>query len=72
MIERLAPRARRLDEHLEIRARLLLADELAEALRAQRGFRRVFVAAFGRDMTARVQAQGVILKGFAPCCICSG
>ncbi len=36
MVERLFTRARRLDEHGEIGARLLLADEFAQALRAQR------------------------------------
>ena len=33
----------------EILARLLLADEFGEPLRAQRGLRRVFLAPFGRD-----------------------
>ncbi len=47
VIERLAPRPRRCDEHVEILACLLLTDELSELLRAQRGFRDVFIAAFG-------------------------
>ena len=37
VVERFLARARRLDEHLEIGARLLLADEVGEPLRAQRG-----------------------------------
>ena len=37
MVERLAPRPRRLDEHLEIGADLGLADELGERLRPERG-----------------------------------
>ena len=37
MIERLAARFRRLDEHAQILARRLLADELVERLGAQRG-----------------------------------
>ena len=48
MIERFLARPRRLDEHRKVRARLLLADELGEPLRAQRGFRAVFVAALRR------------------------
>src|SRR6059036_1396132 len=44
-------RARGLDEHREVGARLLLADELGEPLRAQRGLR-VFVAALGRNEAA--------------------
>ena len=39
MVERLLARARRLDEHREVGARLLLPDEFGEPLRAQRGFR---------------------------------
>ena len=49
MIERLAPCPRRLDEHRQVRARLLLADELGKSLRAQRavgGF--IVIAALGR------------------------
>ena len=37
VVERLAARARGLDEHAEIGARLLLADEFGQPLRAQRG-----------------------------------
>ena len=44
MVERLAPAARRLDEHFEVRADLGLADELGERLRPERGFAAVFVA----------------------------
>ena len=44
MVERLAPAARRLDEHLEIGADLRLADELAKRLRPERSLRLVLVA----------------------------
>ena len=40
VVERFAAVARRLDEDAEVGARLLLADELGERLRTQRGFRR--------------------------------
>ena len=52
VIERLAPSPRRLDEHPEILARLLLADELGKPLRTQRRFRRIFLAALGRHQFA--------------------
>ena len=52
VVERLLARARRLDEHREVGARLLLADELGEPLRAQRGFRGVVLAALGGDEAA--------------------
>ena len=52
MIERLAPRARRLDEHAEIPARLLLTDEFRKPLRAQRRLGRIFVAALRRNELA--------------------
>ena len=39
VVERVAARLGRLDEHLEVGARLLLADELAQVLRAQRRLR---------------------------------
>ena len=48
VVERFLARARRLDEHREVGARLRLADELGEPLRAQRGLR-VVVAALGCD-----------------------
>src|SRR5204862_6187994 len=51
VIERLFARARRLDEHREIGARLLLTDEFGEPLRAQRGVR-VLVTALGSDDAA--------------------
>ena len=54
MVERFAARPRRLDEDLEIGARLRLADEIGERLRAQRRFGRIFVAAFGGDEAARL------------------
>ena len=44
MVERLAPRPRRLDEHFEVRADLGLADELAEHLRPERSLRLIVVA----------------------------
>ena len=52
VVERFLARARRRDEHAEIGARLALADELVEALRAQRRFRCVLVAALGRHQLA--------------------
>ena len=48
VVERLVARARRLDEHRQIGARLLLADELGEPLRPQRGLGGVLLAALGR------------------------
>ena len=53
VIEWLAPGARRLDEHREITTRLLLANELGELLRAQRGFGDVLVAVVGGDEAGR-------------------
>ena len=50
VIERLAARLRRFDEHLEVLARRLLAGEVGEHLRAQRGF--VLGALLGGDETA--------------------
>ena len=52
VVERFLARARRLDEHAQIGARLFLADEFAQALRPQ-GRIRVVVAAFGGDQAAR-------------------
>ena len=52
VIERVAPRPRRFDEHGEIGADLALADELGKPLRAQACLRRVFVAALGRYQLA--------------------
>ena len=49
VIERLAARPRAVDEHLEIGARLFLADEIGKALGPDRGFEPVVLAAFGRD-----------------------
>src|SRR5262249_51563579 len=57
VIERFAPRTRRLDEHAEIRARLLRADELAEPLRAQRGFDDVLIVALTTDEAAGRRAH---------------
>src|SRR5262249_46779317 len=54
-VEGLLARARRLDEHAKIGARLALADELGEALRAQRRFGDVLLAALGGDQAAGVQ-----------------
>ena len=52
VIERLAPRPRRLDEDAEILPRLFLTDELGQPLRAQRRFRRIVLAALGRHQFA--------------------
>src|SRR5262249_58928954 len=49
----------RLDENRQVGARLLLADELAEPLWAQRGLGRVLVAALRRDQAAGRGAHGV-------------
>ena len=49
MVERLAPRPRRLDEHFEIGADLGLADELGERLRPERGLALVLVAPHRRQ-----------------------
>ncbi len=54
MVERLVAGARRRDEHCEILSRLLLADELDQALRAQGGFRHILLAAFrGNERASR-------------------
>src|SRR5439155_23937078 len=47
MVERLAAALRRMDEHAQILARALLADELVESLRTKRGIR-VLRSALGR------------------------
>ncbi|MGY3646543.1 hypothetical protein ACVWW2_001834 [Bradyrhizobium sp. LM4.3] len=49
MIQRLAALACRLDEDREVLARLLLADEVRQRLRAQRGIADIIAAALGRD-----------------------
>ena len=49
VIQRLAALARRLDEDREILARLLLADEVGQRLRTQRGVADIVAAALGRD-----------------------
>ena len=57
MVERLGPPSRRLDEDVEVGARLLLADELRQPLRPQRGFRRIVVPAFaGHEATSGCQS----------------
>ena len=71
VIERLAPGARRLDEHRQVGAGLLLADELGEPLRAQRAVRGVFLAAFGHHQAARGGGHRTILTACAPGCTCS-
>src|SRR4029077_17298959 len=71
VIERLAPRARRFDEPRQVRAPLLLTDEPAEPLRAQRAVCSVVVAAFGRHYAAGGRAQRSILTACAPGCTCS-
>src|SRR6266545_2890181 len=57
MVERLTPLARGLDEHREIGARLRLPNEFVELLRTQRGFRRIVLAALGRDEAAGRRAH---------------
>jgi hypothetical protein len=52
MIERFAAFARGADEHVEIGARLFLADEFVELLRTQMGLGGVFLAPFGRNHAA--------------------
>lgn len=47
MIQRLAPRPRRINEDLEVRAHFGLTDELGKRLRPERGFRLVVVAFHG-------------------------
>src|SRR5947207_790522 len=49
MVERLVAFARGLDEDRKVGARLRLADEFRQQLRAQRGVAAVFCAALGRD-----------------------
>ena len=49
VVERVAARLGRLDEHLEVGARLLLADELAQQLRPQRLLRAIGLALCPRD-----------------------
>ena len=63
VIERLFARARRLDEHREVGARLRLPDEFGEPLRAQRGVR-VLVAALGGDEAAG--RGGHLASSFSP------
>src|SRR5262249_54950526 len=63
VIERFAPRPRCRDEDFEIRARLLLADELGKELRAQRRLGNVFLAAFGRHETPRARHRA---SSFSP------
>src|SRR5258705_10073921 len=49
VVERLVALARGLDEHREVGARLLLADEFRQQLRAQRGVAAILGAALRRD-----------------------
>ena len=53
VIERFAPRPRRRDEDLEIRAGLLLTDEFGEELRPQRRLGRIVLAALRGHQAAR-------------------
>src|SRR5262249_23178821 len=53
MIERLAAALRRRDEHAEVRARLLLADEFGQPLRTQRGLSGILLAVFRADEAGR-------------------
>ena len=61
VVERLAARARGLDEHLEVGARLRLADELVEPLRAQRG---VGASSSRRSGVTR-RRGGVVMRAIA-------
>jgi hypothetical protein len=58
VIERLVPRPRSLDEHREIGARLLLADELGQPLRPERSLGEVLFTAFGGNEAAGRGAHG--------------
>ena len=62
---------RRLDEHRQVGACLLLADELDEPLRAQRALGRVVVAALGCHQAAGRELEGVVVTASAPGCTCS-
>ncbi len=53
VVQRLAALARRLDEDREVLARLRLADEFGQRLRAQRGVADIIGAALGRDDAGR-------------------
>src|SRR5262249_45669209 len=55
--ERLAAGGGGLDEDAEIGARLALADELVEPLRAQRGFRRIVIVPLGSNEAAGIGAH---------------
>ena len=69
VIERFVARPRRLDEHREIGARLLLADEFGQPLRPQRRLGDVLFAAFGVTrrrggvLTAQVPRSRLYLFG---------
>ena len=58
VVQRLAAGAGGLDEHREVLARGLLADELGEGLRAQAGLRRILLAADGGDGAGLVAHPG--------------
>src|SRR5262249_59714876 len=68
VIECLLARSRGFDEHPEIRPGLLLADELAEPLRAQRRFDDVLVAVFCANEAAGLRAHLVnsLASSFSP------
>src|SRR5258705_5580857 len=63
MVERLAPFARGLDEDREVGARLLLADEFRQELRAQRGVAAILAAALRRDDAGGRGHVGEIPRG---------
>ena len=63
MVERLAAFARRLDEDRQIGARLRLADEFRQQLRAQRGVADIVGAALGRDDAG---GRGHFANSFSP------
>ena len=58
VVERLAAGAGGLDEHREVLARGLLADEFGEGLRAKAGLRRILLAADGGDGAGLVAHPG--------------
>ncbi len=64
MVERIAARLGGLDEHLEVGARLLLADELAQVLRAQRLLCVIRIALGAGDETG-VVGHGLFVTLFA-------
>ncbi len=67
MIERIPARPRRLNEHLEVGARLLLADEFVERLRADRRLVSIRLALRARDEAVRHRAVPPLLFVIRAC-----